>query len=525
MKTGAPLPDLCFDNAWVRELPTDPEMAVYPRQVQRALHSMVKPTPVAEPRLVAHSAEVAEILGFGEDGVRSRHFADVFAGNALMPGMQPMATNYGGHQFGNWASQLGDGRAISLGEVVNDSGRRLELQLKGAGITPYSRFADGRAVMRSSIREFLCSEAMHHLGVPTTRALCLVATGESVERDMFYDGNPKPEPGAVLCRVAPSFTRFGHFELPAARGDIGLLETLVDFTIRRDFPRLVGTAQQKRADWFAAVCGQTAELVAHWMRVGFVHGVLNTDNMSILGLTIDYGPYGWLDNFDPDWTPNTTDRQHRRYRFGQQPRIAHWNLACLAQALAPLFGEIEPLQEGLRRHAERYSACERRDIAGKLGLLECRDEDVDLMQWLHLLMTSAEIDMTMFFRRLSDVAAGDLAAEAFSDAFYDEAKRGRMQGELEAWLMRYRQRLAEDERSDAARCQAMRAVNPKFVLRNWLAQMAIDQAQAGDESEIHRLLEVMRRPYDEQPGMESYCARRPDWARQRAGCSMLSCSS
>ena len=525
MKTTASLPDLCFDNAWVRELPAYAEKAVFQRQVERALHSMVTPTPVAEPRLVVHSVEVAEMLGFSEDDVRSQEFTDVFAGNALMVGMQPMATNYGGHQFGNWAGQLGDGRAISLGEVVNGSGKRLELQLKGAGVTPYSRFADGRAVMRSSIREFLCSEAMHHLGVPTTRALCLVATGESIERDMFYDGHPAQEPGAVLCRVAPSFTRFGHFELPSARGDIGLLQSLVDFTIRRDFPQLVGTSEQKRADWFAAVCGQTAELVAHWMRVGFVHGVLNTDNMSILGLTIDYGPYGWIDNFDPDWTPNTTDRQHRRYRFGQQPRIAHWNLACLAQALAPMFEDIEPLQEGLRRYAERYSACERRDIAGKLGLLECRDEDIDLMQSLYLLMASAEIDMTLFFRRLSIVAAGDLVAEVFSETFYDEAKRGRMQGELEAWLARYRQRLAEDSRPDALRQQAMRAVNPAFVLRNWLAQMAIDQAQGGDETEIHELLDVMRKPYDDQPGRERFAQRRPDWARNRAGCSMLSCSS
>ena len=342
---------------------------------------------------------------------------------------------------------------------------------------------------------------------------------------MFYDGHPAQEPGAVLCRVAPSFTRFGHFELPSARGDIGLLQSLVDFTIRRDFPQLVGTSEQMRADWFAAVCGQTAELVAHWMRVGFVHGVLNTDNMSILGLTIDYGPYGWIDNFDPDWTPNTTDRQHRRYRFGQQPGIAHWNLACLAQALAPLFESIEPLQEGLRRYAERYSACERRDIAGKLGLLECRDEDIELMQSLYLLMASAEIDMTLFFRRLSIVAAGDLVTEVFSETFYDEARRGRMQGELEAWLARYRQRLAEDSRPDALRQQAMRAVNPAFVLRNWLAQMAIDQAQGGDETEIHELLDVMRKPYDDQPGRERFAQRRPEWARNRAGCSMLSCSS
>ncbi|MBG3852707.1 YdiU family protein, partial [Xanthomonas hortorum pv. carotae] len=231
-------------------------------------------------------------------------------------GMQPWAVNYGGHQFGHWAGQLGDGRAISLGEAIGVDGGRYELQLKGAGPTPYSRGADGRAVLRSSIREFLCSEAMHHLGVPTTRALSLVTTGDAVVRDMFYDGRPQREPGAIVCRVAPSFIRFGNFELPSARGDSALLRQWADFTIARDFPELKGAGENLYAAWFAQVCERTAVMVAHWMRVGFVHGVMNTDNMSILGLTIDYGPYGWVDDYDPDWTPNTTDAQGRRYRFG-----------------------------------------------------------------------------------------------------------------------------------------------------------------------------------------------------------------
>ena len=519
------LPRLHFDNAFVRELPADAETGPRLREVRGALHSPVSPTPVSAPRLIAHSAEMAEILGFDEDQVKSQLFADVFGGNALLTGMQPFAANYGGHQFGHWAGQLGDGRAISLGEVINAPGQRWELQLKGAGPTPYSRSADGRAVLRSSIREFLCSEAMHHLGVPTTRALSLIATGEDVVRDMFYDGHPAAEKGAIVCRVAPSFIRFGNFELPAARGETALLRQLIDFTIRRDFPELRGEGESLRADWFGEVCARTARMIAHWMRVGFVHGVMNTDNMSILGLTIDYGPYGWIDNFDPDWTPNTTDRQHRRYRFGQQPQVAHWNLACLAQALAPAFDSIEPLQAGLQRHAEAYLAADRANIAAKLGLLECRDDDVVLMQGLHELMATAEIDMTIFFRTLSDSSAADLVPYFFSAAFYDETKRQQATPALQDWLARYRRRLADDAQSAEQRRTRMRAANPRYVLRNWLAQQAIDKANDGDESEIHALLEVMRRPYDDQPGNERYAQRRPDWARNRAGCSMLSCSS
>ncbi|HEU0277441.1 MAG TPA: YdiU family protein, partial [Rhodanobacteraceae bacterium] len=303
---------LHFDNLFIRELPGDPESGPRLRQVEGALYSPVQPTPVAAPVLLAHSAEMAQALGFSEADVAAPWFAEVFGGNRLLDGMQPWASNYGGHQFGHWAGQLGDGRAISLGELVTAGGERLELQLKGAGPTPYSRTADGRAVLRSSVREFLCSEAMHHLGVPTTRALSLVGTGESVLRDMFYDGHPAHEPGAVVCRVAPSFLRFGHFELPFARGDHALLRQLVEFTIRRDFPHLQGEGEALYAAWFGEVCERTAYTIAHWMRVGFVHGVMNTDNLSILGLTIDYGPYGWIDNYDPEWTPNTTDAGRRR---------------------------------------------------------------------------------------------------------------------------------------------------------------------------------------------------------------------
>ncbi len=435
---------LRFDNRFVRELPADPETGPRRRQVHRALYSRVDPTPVAGPRLIAHSAEVAALLGISQAEIESEHFAKVFGGNALIEGMQPYAANYGGHQFGQWAGQLGDGRAITLGEIINPAGQRWELQLKGAGQTPYSRSADGRAVLRSSTREFLCSEAMHHLGVPTTRALSLVTTGETVVRDMFYDGHPRAEPGAIVCRVAPSFIRFGNFELPTSRDDIELLVKLIDFTIRRDFSELAAEGNARhdalplgaevRAQWFAQVCERTARMVAHWMRVGFVHGVMNTDNMSILGLTIDYGPYGWIDDFDPDWTPNTTDAQGRRYRFGQQAQVAYWNLGQFANALAPAFPSADALHAGLQRFVDTFNAATSHDIAAKLGLRECMQDDHELMQALHALLTQGEVDMTLFFRGLADVDPAAPALAPVEAAFYDETKRLQTGPAFESWL-------------------------------------------------------------------------------------------
>ena len=519
----AGLDGLVFDNRLLAELPGDPESGPRRREVRGAVWSRVAPTPVAAPRTLAVSREMAETLGFDAADAVSETFAQVFAGNALLQGMDPFATNYGGHQFGNWAGQLGDGRAISLGETVAADGTRLELQLKGAGPTPYARFADGRAVLRSSIREFLCSEAMHHLGVPTTRALSLVATGEDVVRDMFYDGHPKPEPGAIVCRVAPSFLRFGHFELPASRGETDLLRALADFAIRRDFPHLCGEGETRYGDWFAEICTRTARLTAEWMRVGFVHGVLNTDNMSVLGLTIDYGPYGWIDAYDPDWTPNTTDAGGRRYRFGWQPAIARWNLMRLAQALSPLFGDAAPLTAGIDAFGAAYTQVDRDNIARKLGFAECRDEDVAMIRDLHALMHAAEIDMTLWFRGLIDFVGEDAAP--LEVAFYDPDKRLAHDADLRAWLARYAARVADDPLPADVRRERMRLANPQVVLRNWLAQQAIDRAEAGDVSAISELLDGMRRPYDDRPEREAFATKRPDWARDRAGCGALSCSS
>ncbi|HEY5789188.1 MAG TPA: YdiU family protein [Gammaproteobacteria bacterium] len=532
------LPDLDalplrFDNRFVRELPGDPSGAPHPRQVHGACYSRVQPRRASAPQLLAHAAEVAELLGLDAAAVAAPAFAEVFAGNRQLPGMDPYAMCYGGHQFGQWAGQLGDGRAINLGEVVNARGERWALQLKGAGRTPYARSADGLAVLRSSVREFLCSEAMHHLGVPTTRALSLVTTGDPVLRDMFYDGNPRHEPGAVVCRVAPSFTRFGNFQIFASRGDLENLRRLADYTLATDFPHLGPPSPATYLAWFDEVCRRTAETVVHWMRVGFVHGVMNTDNMSILGLTIDYGPYGWLEDYDPAWTPNTTDAEGRRYRFGAQPQVAQWNLWQLANALAPLVDDTEGLTASLEAFVGHYESGWRAMLAGKLGLQAFDPAgDTALVEELHGVLQQVETDMTLFYRGLAEVPAAPAAddAEALSaplaDAWYrpEQVDAGYRQ-RLASWLDAYRARVRRDGTPDAERRERMHAVNPKYVLRNYLAQQAIDLAEQGDGSLVVELLDVLRRPYDEQPGNERFAQKRPEWARHKPGCSMLSCSS
>jgi serine/tyrosine/threonine adenylyltransferase len=520
-----------FDNAFIRELPGDGAVGRERRQVA-GTWSRIDPEPVAAPRLLGYSRELADDLGLDPDVIGRQRFAEVFAGNALLPGMQPWAANYGGHQFGHWAGQLGDGRAISLGELVTADGARHELQLKGAGTTPYSRGADGRAVLRSSLREFVCSEAMHHLGIPTTRALSLVGTGEQVVRDMFYDGHPEAEPGAVVCRVAPSFIRFGSFELPAARGDTALLERLVQFTVGRDFPGHDASDEAGRARWFAEVCRRTGVLMAHWMRVGFVHGVMNTDNMSILGMTIDYGPYGWLDEFDPDFTPNTTDAQHRRYRYAAQPEIAWWNLGRLAAALSRLYSSREPLEAGLQAYIDAFHDAQERMLAAKLGLDVEEREDVEdaatpmaLSRELFTLMQAGGVDMTLAFRLLADVDPDGPDAGVLLDAFYDPQQFESAKVRWQDWLARLAARWRQQALPQPDRISMMRASNPRYVFRNYLAQQAIDALEQGDDGMLQVLMQVLRTPYEDHPGLEHLAARRPDWARGRAGCSMLSCSS
>ncbi|MGJ8669203.1 MAG: protein adenylyltransferase SelO [Oceanococcus sp.] len=517
-----------FDNRFVRELPADPSIDNHPRQVQGAAFSWVTPTPVSSPQWLGWSQPLADELGMSQ----SDACLQALAGNQTLPGMQSYAMAYGGHQFGQWAGQLGDGRAIALGELQTPSGQLRELQLKGAGPTPYSRTADGRAVLRSSLREFLCSEAMHALGVPTTRALSLVGTGEHVVRDMFYDGNAQPEPGAVVCRVAPSFLRFGNFQLPASRGDSNLLRQLVEFSIRQHAPEFVRGDKLDIPAWFSDICEKTATMIVHWMRVGFVHGVMNTDNMSIHGLTIDYGPYGWLEPFDPDWTPNTTDAQGRRYAFGRQPAIAHWNLAQLGNALATLLDDPQALSQGLERYVERFYLDYGQSFADKLGL-SASAHDAPLLNDFMGCLGLVETDYCLAFRLLANVPlqqdpSGDgLQAwlDVLAPAFYSDEIAEPVRQAWQQWFGQYRQALLSDPLDKAQRQKGMNLANPLYVPRNYLAQQAIDAAALGDNSELKTLQDVLSKPYDEQPGREAYAARRPEWARHKAGCSALSCSS
>lgn len=541
--TVADLAELAWDNSFTRELVADENTLNHVRQVHGAAYSRVMPKPTEAPTLIAAAAELLEMFGLDRDIGDSEQFVRALTGNAFVAGTDPHAMCYGGHQFGNWAGQLGDGRAITLGEVLTAADGRQALQLKGAGPTPYSRTADGLAVLRSSIREFLCSEAMHHLGVPTTRALSVALTGDKVMRDMFYDGRPALEQGAVVCRVAPSFIRFGNFEIFAARGDTDNLRRLADYTITTYFAELLDShgvdptsgplPKEVLVDWFAEVARRTADMIVHWQRVGFVHGVMNTDNMSIHGLTIDYGPYGWLEDYDPGWTPNTTDASMKRYRFGAQPHIASWNLERLANAIYPLVEEVEPLENALKSYVSRFNERWPQMMAEKLGI-EGFDPELDqsLIWDLLELLPKAETDMTLFFRGLAEIDTASAPADddelpaPLTGAYYlPDQLSGDHRGAMIAWLRRYRERVAAGGRSDAVRHRAMNSVNPKYVLRNYLAQLAIDDAEQGDFALTKELLDVLRRPYDEQPEHERFAAKRPDWARTRPGCSMLSCSS
>jgi len=515
-----------FDDSFIRALSSDPETRNFVRQVPGVSYSRVTPTGVSAPRLLAWSADCAELLGLTRPRDDTDPAVEILAGNRLLPTMQPYAARYGGHQFGAWAGQLGDGRAITLGELCPRLGECWELQLKGAGRTPYSRTADGRVVLRSAVREFLCSEAMHFLRVPSTRALSLVGTGDVVVRDMFYDGNAQPEPGAIVCRVAPSFVRFGNFEIHASQGERDALQRLANYVIVKHFRALGAPSPEVYGRWFEEICRRTAVMIAHWMRVGFVHGVMNTDNMSILGLTIDYGPYGWLEGYDPNWTPNTTDLPGRRYTYGRQPQIAAWNLARLAGALSPLIEDVHVLERGLEVYADTFTSSWRRMLADKLGIASLdRDGDDALVTELFDVLQETETDMTLFFRRLAVASAED--SEPLRPAFYsDEALNEAHRARLIAWLERYAARVEQDGVPAAQRVARMNRANPKYVLRNYLAQQAIDAANEGDPSLIERLLRVLKAPYDEQPEHEDDLAqRRPEWARNKPGCSALSCSS
>jgi len=519
--------NLNIKDTFSKELPADPILENSRRQVSEACFSYVTPKKTSNPELIHVSPEMMEALGITYDDVAESNFLNVFTGNSVMPDTKPYAMCYGGHQFGNWAGQLGDGRAINLAEVEHKD-QRWAIQLKGAGETPYSRTADGLAVLRSSVREYLCSEAMYHLGVPTTRALSLALTGDKVLRDILYNGNPAYEKGAVVSRVAPTFLRFGNFEILAAQQDVVTLKKLTDYTIKHFFSHLGKPSKETYLAFFNEVVDLNIEMVVHWQRIGFVHGVMNTDNMSILGLTIDYGPYGWLEGFDFGWTPNTTDRQYKRYKFGTQAEIIQWNLFKLANALYPLIEEASGLEEILRNYNRKYIIKYNEMMRSKLGLFKEDKDDTLLIKDLESVLHLTETDMSIFFRNLgkfNPAKAGE-GTEIVKDAFYlPEELDEVIQKKWDKWFAAYAKRLKLETLSSDERKIKMDLINPKYVLRNYMAQLAIDAADKGDYSVIEELFELLKDPYSEQLDHEKWFVKRPEWARHKVGCSMLSCSS
>ncbi|HUR42031.1 MAG TPA: protein adenylyltransferase SelO [Verrucomicrobiae bacterium] len=486
-------------------------------------YSTVPTTPVSEPHLVAFNPDAAALIDLDPAQARDARFIEVMAGNAPMPHGESVAMLYAGHQFGVFVPQLGDGRAITVGEVKNARGEHWELQLKGAGKTPYSRFGDGRAVLRSTIREYLCGEAMHGLGIPTTRSLCIVGSPLPVQRETM-------ETAAVLCRMAPSHVRFGSFEVFYYRGEHGRLAPLADHVIRNHFPDIGARAPPTEAPlpparetrpytkeasteslpaersvggplgptdyaaWLKEVIERTARLMAQWQSVGFCHGVMNTDNFSILGLTLDYGPYGFMEQFEPGWICNHTD-EGGRYSYENQPGIGHWNCSKLLQATLPLLDDkpeaaVEKAYALLEAYGPAFTAENVARWRAKLGLREPRDSDPDLVNRLLDVMARSKADFTTVFRLLKNPAA--VRDHMLDLECYD------------AWLADYRARLAHENSDDAGRAARMDAANPKYVLRNHLAQAAIEKAQVGDFGEIEVLRALLARPFDEQPGYEAY---------------------
>ena len=429
---------LHIQNNFTAELPADSNGTNVPRQVHQACYSFVMPKKPSNPSLIHASVEVANTIGLTQEDILSMDFLNTFSGSSIYPDTKPYALSYAGHQFGNWAGQLGDGRAINLFEIINND-KRFTLQLKGAGETPYSRTADGFAVLRSSVREHLCSEAMFHLGVPTTRSLSLITTGNKVLRDVMYNGNAAYEEGAVVCRIAPSFIRFGNFQLFSARKDSANLQKLADYTIQYFYPEIQTSGKEKYLHFYQEIINKTVEMVVEWQRVGFVHGVMNTDNMSILGLTIDYGPYGWLEDYDPDWTPNTTDAEGRRYRFKNQPDIALWNLVQLGNALYPLIEDLEAMELVLNSFTQQFDVKFPKMMQAKLGLSS--DYNADFQDELITLLTASETDMTIFYRNLASILKSDTPEIAFNKieiAFYEPSKiNASLNTSWVNWMERY----------------------------------------------------------------------------------------
>ncbi|MCI0505818.1 MAG: YdiU family protein [Gammaproteobacteria bacterium] len=479
--------------------------------------SRVYPTPFETPAVLIHfNTHAAELLDLDpaiySDSKLAMDLATIFSGKKTLPGSEPIAMLYAGHQFGHYVPQLGDGRAIILGETINQRGERWEIQLKGSGLTPYSRDGDGRAVLRSTIREYLCSEAMHAMGIPTTRALCIVGSADPVYRERI-------EPGAMLTRLAPSHVRFGSFEVFYYRNQFEHIRKLADFVIEHHYPQLLNE-QNRYAAWLECIIARTASLIAQWQAVGFSHGVMNSDNMSVLGLTIDYGPYGFMEAYDPGYICNHSDH-HGRYAYGQQPDIGLFNLSCFAQAILPLLSEepeqaVEIAKDKLAQYYSFYIEQYALRMRAKLGLQDSHGGDEQLVKDLFALMADDKVDFTILFRRLSEFSTHDnVNNNIVRDLFVQREA-------FDQWADRYKARLLTESSLDEARSKTMKQVNPKYILRNYMAEIAIRKAEdENDYSEIGRLLDLLHNPFDEQPEHEHYAGFPPDWA----GSISVSCSS
>ena len=490
------------------------------RQTPKVLFATTKIMGFEEPELIIFNEKLSEEIGLGklenEEDLKFLNAAE------LPKNIQTYATTYAGHQFGNWAGQLGDGRAIFAGEIQNGNGKKTEIQWKGAGATPYSRHADGRAVLRSSVREYLMSEAMFHLKIPTTRALSLSFSGENILRDMLYDGNPDYEKGAVIVRTAESFLRFGHFELISAQQEIDTLKKLADFTIKNYYPEIDAENPEKYAEFFQKIAERSAETIVDWYRVGFVHGVMNTDNMSILGLTIDYGPFSFLDEYSLNFTPNTTDLPGRRYAFGNQAKIAQWNLWQLANALFPLIKDEKILEKILNDFTENFWIKHDEMMAKKFGFNEVLEGDAFIFTEAQSLMEDLKIDYTLFFNRLEKLEEDSDLMVYFKDIFYNQITDNQFII-FNNFIKIYKIRLEKNTISKTESLQLMQKNNPKFILRNYLLFDCIKELNEGKKDLFHKIISALESPYEEK--FPEFSKKRPSLYDGQPGCSTLSCSS
>ena len=508
---------------------TQPSIKLFPgdlsgntmqRQTPKVLLATTEIAHFENPDLIIFNEKLSEDIGLGQ--IQNQEGRDFLNAKSVPANMKTYATAYAGHQFGNWAGQLGDGRAIFAGEIQNKKGEKTEIQWKGAGATPYSRHADGRAVLRSSVREYLMSEAMYHLGIPTTRALSLSFSGEQVVRDMLYDGNAAYEKGAVMTRTSPSFLRFGHFELLSAQAENATLKQLADFAIENYFPEIDVNSPEKYAEFFQRIAEKTADMIVGWFRVGFVHGVMNTDNMSILGLTIDYGPFSFLDEYDLNFTPNTTDLPGRRYAFGNQAKIAQWNLWQIANALFPLIKEEAKLEQTLNDFNSIFWKKHDEMMASKFGFDEVKESDGEFFTETQQLMQDLEIDYTLFFKQLEIYEETSDVKIHFKEVFYAKTTEAQFT-KLTEFLQLYQSRLAKNTISKIDSLELMQRTNPKFILRNYLLFECINELNEGKKDLLNKLLIALENPYKEI--YPEFSVKRPTEYDGQTGCSTLSCSS